>query len=380
MVKIHYVGNYVHGENDRNLFGFPSAIAKMSYIISALKRAQYKVIVFSTGESQNRNFCYYPRKKVLIDDQEEIVYLNVFSTPFYGFRVVSRIWTWLQMLYYFLFNVKSNDILLVYHSPLYKWPLKIAVFLKKINLYIQVDEIYNATLYQSPKKINKEINSLNIAKGYIFVNDLMNQLFKFKNKPNIICYGDYGNKNTSQKTTKDNIIRLVYAGIIGNKDTDVFIAINAMLYLPEPYQLDIAGYGHKKDIRYLNDKINEINSFLGRQAIVFHGLLNGDTYFSLLSDCHIGLCTRILPDSLSNYTFPSKVLVYLGHDLIPVCSPLTCIKKSKIADSIIYCESIEPNAIAEAILSIDITKKRNNYIIKDLDQQFIIDLQILFTN
>ena len=368
----------MHDNNDRNLFGFPSAITKMNYIISALKKAQYNVTILATGETQNRFFCYYHLKKVIIDKQQDIVYLHTFGTPFYILRLAARFWTWTQMIYYFLFKVKSNDIILVYHSPLYKWPVKIASFFKNIRLYFEVDEIYNATTYKNATKINNEINYLKNANGYILVNDLMDQLINLQHKPNIICYGDYSYKDIPEKKHNHKIIRLVYAGLIGNQQTDVFLAINAMKHLSADYQLDIAGYGHNEDIAFLKNNIDETNKLLGRTAIHFHGLLKGAAYLSLLSACDIGLCTRILPDHLSNYTFPSKVLVYLGSNLIPLCSPLTCIKKSKINESVVYCEKVNPESVADAVRTIDIANKANANILKILDNQFVLDLQRLF--
>ncbi len=377
-IRIHYIGNYVKGINDRNLFGFQSAISKMTYIVSALKRANYSVVVYATGETQNRFFCYYPSKIVTIDNKEKIVYLNTFGTPFYLFKVLSRLWTWVQMVSYFLFNVKPSDIVLIYHSPLYKWPLKIATFFKKLNLYYEVDEIYTATMYKNQAKIDKEIRSLRFADGYILVNDLMSDLIKIKNKPYVVCYGDYSSKYVVKQKKTSGEIRLVYAGLIGNQNWDAFLAIETMQYLPSIYQLDIAGYGYDSDINRLKERIDEINKLLGREDIVFHGLLSGDEYFHFLSKCNIGLCTRVLPDNLSEFTFPSKVLVYLGSNVIPICSPLTCIKNSKIENFVIFCNDVNAKAIAEAILSVDISNKKNNNVLKELDNQFIIDLKNLF--
>ena len=54
-------------------------------------------------------------------------------------------------------------------------------------------------------------------------------------------------------------------------------------------------------------RIEEVNRQMGFKIVSYDGCLSGNEYATFLAKCDIGICTRFLDDSMSNYTFPSKV-------------------------------------------------------------------------
>lgn len=375
---IHYIGQYAENIDFRNLRIFPSALTKMNYILSALKNANFKVHIFSPAETNNTFFCYYSRKQITIDDFESITYVNTFGGPTLLLRAFSRIWMMLQLLFFLLFEIKQNDKIIVYHCLAYKWPIKLAKIFRTLNLFFEVEELYHASPESSDANLQKEIKYLQNAKGYILVNDLMADKCGFINSPNAVCYGDYRMTAIKKGTFSDKNIHLVYAGVIGNADSDVYLSIETMRYLPLNYRLHILGYGIPEDVFFVKKRIDELNAFLGNELITFHGCLSGNEYLSFLSKCDIGLCTRVLVDKFSDYTFPSKVLVYLGNNLIPICSPISSVIHSQVSNYVVFSKTIEPQSIAESVLSIQVKQNiASGNILNLLDKKFIVALNQL---
>ena len=157
MENVHYIAYYGKLDNHRNLYIYPAAVAKASYVISALKQVGYKVTVLSTAGTKNRYSCRYRRYEKEIDDQETIIYVDSFGSKHKLLRGFLKIWILLQLFYYLMVFVKPNDKVIVYHSTSYKWPLLAARALKKFYLIFEVEEIYAASFGKSKKRQNKEI-------------------------------------------------------------------------------------------------------------------------------------------------------------------------------------------------------------------------------
>ncbi|CAA9203661.1 hypothetical protein FLA105534_04841 [Flavobacterium bizetiae] len=267
---------------------------------------------------------------------------------------------------------------MVYHSYLLNKVVNFCRFFANFKLIYEVEEIYQAAWQNSNKKIKHEIEALQNADAFIFVNDVMNQKCNHHNKPFIVCYGNYNNKKIA-KSINYNIINIVYAGFIGGKDSDVMLAIDSAEFLPDNYFLNVLGYGTEENIKGMKNKIKEINVKCGKEIVEYFGCLSGDEYDNFLKKCQIGLSTRVLIDEYSDFTFPSKVLVYLSNNIIPVSSKINCILNSKVSESIVFYDENSPASVAEAIVSIDVNKyySQDKDVITDLDSKFILDFNKL---
>ena len=195
----------------------------------------------------------------------------------------------------------------------------------------------------------------------------MNKKFGF-NKPFAVCYGNY-DISPNYRDRKE-LKKLIYAGVLGKEGSDVDLAIDVMQYLPDNYDLKIAGYGRHDEVIYINNKISD------KRNIEFVGFLSGEEYEDFLSKGDVGLCTRVLPNELSDYTFPSKVLVYLSHGLVPLCPSIDCLKKSSVSKTIIFYEESAPESIAKALMQ-EVKDSSTVRIIKTLDNNFIYSLSAI---
>lgn len=367
---IHYIGYYSDGKDERELNVAPSAITKMNYIVSVLLKNGNDVKLFSPAYSRLKKFHYFSKKRLKISSHYQIQYASTFGTPNIFLKVMAKIFMEIQIFTYLMFDVAKNDIVLVYHSKAYSFPIRIYNIFRKNKLVFEIEELYAAAWKNKVYSYKNEIKYLSIADSYIYVNDIMNNLFQF-HKPYTVCYGNYDMKIENKNLTPP-FNTLIYAGVIGEKDSDVYLAVDIMNYLPLNYKLKIAGYGSENNVERLKETIAE------KSNIKYYGCLKGKEYEEFLLDGDIGLCTRVLDNDLSNYTFPSKVLVYLSHGLIPLTTNIDCISKSKIKDYVIIAKNNDPKCIASLIIEMDLKNNKSSVeILKKLDDEFSYSLKKL---
>lgn len=379
MKKIHYIAYYGNIKDSRNLYLTPSGISKMSYVISSLKKAGYEVNVFSTAYTKNKYKCHYKKRTDRIDKGEKVTYIDTFGSEKKLVRGMAILWMYLQLIIYLLFEVSKGEKVIFYHSNSYVYPVKVIKVLRRIHLIFEVEELYTAAAMKNEIAQKKEIKYLNIADSYILVNDIIAERCGLNSKPHIVLYGNYTLPKLKPESISSNeLVNVVYAGFIGKEDSDAFLAVESVNFLNEKYIMNILGYGSNENIQLINKKINQVNKLLNRKAVIFHGSLYGQEYSDFLAKMQIGVSPRVLENDLSNFTFPSKVLVYLAHNLVPVCSPIDCIKKSKIVSSIYFYNNNTPSSVAEGILSVNLNENHDySVILRKLDTEFIKDLKKL---
>jgi hypothetical protein len=376
---VHYIGPYQDStQKHRNLLVQISGVSKMDYIISSLQKAGFYIKVYSTAPTKNTFFCHFPRFRFQPDQSSEINYIDTFGGPTIVFKALARLWSLLQLFYYLL-GIRSDEIILVYHVYQYRYVVNFIAFFKKKKLFFEVEEIYNVLWRASSKKQLSEIKYLKKADGYIFVNDLIGAQCKLDNKPHVICYGDYRVKSMGNKID-DGKIHLVFSGLIGNKESAIQYSLEVIKLLPANYILHITGYGMDVSLRSLQDSISLINYDLNREAIIYHGCLDDLSYKELLSTFHIGLATSELNSNESMYMFPSKVMAYLGLNLVVVATPLICLMDSRVSKIVNFSENNSPLSIATTIQSINSVAINNIQTLNYLNESFISDLKALLVN
>lgn len=366
-MSIYYFGYYTFNANPNEFRVFPGCNVKISYIIKSLKNNNIPVKVISLGESYKNKSS----KNFKVDELEN----NYFLATCRG-KVFSRLFLILQVLYILLFKLKKNDVIIFYHV-FYLLPFfKLAKYIKKFNLIIEVEESYQAAWEKDNCKINKEINSLKGADAYIYVNDLLPNKIE-KNKPYVVCYGNYSVYSRERIDHNKKKIRMVYAGLINfSENSDVVLAIDAIQHLSDKYSLSIAGYGDEKDIHSLKQYI--CDSGLSNK-VSYAGFFQGQDYDDYLSKFHIGLNPRMLQDKLSDYTFPSKVMSYLTHGLYVVSTPIQCIAAAKVANLVSISNDNTSESFASAILKVDFDCSHHQ-IIDELNNDFVKDIGELVKN
>lgn len=383
---VHYICYYNTLNSNRKILVQPSAITKIDYIKSVLKGIGCDVILYSLAEGDSAGkWSFYRQKKVTIDDSEEVLFISTWIRSNLFLKFFSRIWMWIQLLYYLLFRVHENDCVILYHSLAIK---PVIVFLKKWlgvkrELIVEVEEIFSAVYKYDSKKIQKEIEYIQaISSKNIVVNELMMDKCGLHNDF-AVCYGSYNiaaRKKNQVLKTDDNKIHVVYAGVIGQKGTDAFLAVKIADALPQNYRIHILGYGTDVNIENLKRDIEIVNSKHKNVAVSYDGCLLGDDYIEFLQGCQLGLCTRTLEDEYSDYTFPSKVLVYLGNNVLPVCTPIRCIQHSQISKSVVFSNDASVDSIVNSILSISSFSVDNTNVLKKLHSKFADEMSKMVMN
>ena len=374
MRTVHYICHY--NEIGRRIIVQPSGVSKINYIKSVLLKANYEVRLLSLAEGESKpSFFIYPSLVVQKGTREHHRYISTMCRSNILFRIASRLWMYVQLLSYLFFSVRQNEPILIYHSLAYVFPIRVFRFFSKKKLYFEVEELFHAAYKDSTMQIENEKKYLRKASGYILVNDLISNLSGFS-APNVVCYGVYSRKNMPNISFNDGKIHLIYAGVINE---DALMAVEISKYLSDKYHIHILGYGIEPNIVKLEREIENV-SLISQCAVSYDGCKFGEEYMLFLAKCSMGICTRVLEDSLSDYTFPSKVLAYISCGLLPVCSHLTCIKESKIYSHVLFARQVTPDAFAEAIMSVDTSFLCNydNSFLDQLDLNLISELRSLF--
>lgn len=368
-MKLFYFGYYTGNSNPNGFLEFPGCSNKMSYIINCMKINNIAIDVICLGESKEN--ITHKSQSIKIDSLENNFFVGTTS-----FKLFSKIYLYLQIISILIFKVKKTDTVIFYHSYYLLFLFKFIKIFKKYNLIIEVEESYKAAWGKSDSEINNEIKNLKGADAYIYVNDLLPNFIE-NTKPYVVCYGNYEVKDSLSTKKRNNKKRIVYAGLISEKDaSDIYLALNAMKYLDDSYSLSILGYGSDYALNKLKQYIVEKDL---SNNVVYEGFLKGDDYINFLNNCDFAINPRFLSDNLSDYTFPSKVLAYLSVGLPVVSTPIRCIEESKISRLVSFSESADPLSFSNAIKSVNLNTNPASKIMS-LDEEFIIDLGRLLEN
>ena len=348
--QIYYIGFYVNKNESQNRLFQPSGVSKMSYIIDCLIEKGFFVNVISLCQSKNsfKWGCRY------IDANSEQRYFASVGMSNLVAKLINYIYVYVN-LFCILFTRKKSDVILIYHSVFLSTFIKYIRFLIRAKIIIEIEEIYAAAYSERGARVKKELNTLKGYNGYITVNNYLKSIFYSSNS--VVCNGIY-RFNEKSRACRDRH-KLLYAGVISDKGSDVYLALDVMRYLPDDYELSIAGYGTDHNILQLNKEIEKLNEDKKRTACRYLGLLQGDQYDECLREHYYGLCTRVLSNENSDYTFPSKVLVYLTNGLVPICTPLNILQSSDISNMIVFAKSITPEDIASVIINESLSDKIN---------------------
>lgn len=376
MDKLYYVGFF--GDDlayKENRYIHPAGVNKMNYIAKAIGSEGIKVRILSTAwlkYKKNIGLKITRQRKFEVTDNVDCILPYSIALPLKISTALSMFLAKVWLILYLLINIRRNDNVIVYHSTFY---LNTLFWLKKIinfKLILEVEEVYNIVFSMDDKWKRRENRLITYADSYIFPNDLMYDYLGIKNKKQVVVYGSYLIEETDTNSFEfgDDKIHLVYAGVIDKLKLGAFNAMYAAKYLPDNYILHILGFGAEKDVKDLQDEIQQINRF-SQCKIVYEGKKTGEDYFKFMRRCQIGLSTQINEGEYLFLTFPSKVLGYLTMGLNVVSARVEGVVVSDISDVIGYYNEDLPQNIAEAIknmriLSSDTIKKR----IIELDQKF----------
>lgn len=352
---VHYICGCVQIEDIKYYRTSPSGNDKSNYITDALIEAGININVLSALESNSIGMSFLPQKTLTTDGYKHVYLSALGGCGNIFLRLLSRLWLYLNLLLYCVKNIKRGDFVLFYNTTIFRLFVEKLFWCIRGKIFFEIEEFYGA-LSNDKKMIEREINFFNTrCEGFIFVNDLIKKELIIGNKPYSVCYGRYKPNGKISKTLCENVlyedtIIISYAGLIdNNKYRDAFRAAELAQYLPDNILVSIVGYGTDASIDELKLFIADINKRYGKVKVKYEGCFLGEELDNYYSKVNYGLCLRDTKDEYDKYTFPSKVLVYISHGIIPICTEIRPLLYSSISDNILY---IEDSNFREAALQI----------------------------
>lgn len=372
--KIYYLSVYsIKKYNYEDRYYPLSTATKMEGIIQALIDGGYEVEIISASPShKNGGKSHY-------EQIQEGVQLKLFSSLGRKntiIKICDRIWMLLQIIIYFIREIKPTDSVIVYHSLLY---LNVIQLLKKIlgfKMILEFEEMYSDVLGR--KELRKQENNLiKIADKYIFPSSTMPEVLNVKDiNRYIVIHGTYKAEADRNINKDKNYIDIVYAGTLDLRKGSLE-AIEAAYYLPSNYRVHILGLGTETQIKEIKERIKIVNK-KNNAKVFYEGVLYGEKYIQFLQYCDIGLCTQDPAASFNETSFPSKILSYMANGLRVVSVMIPSIVDSKVSKYIYFCNNQTGKAIADCIKNIDINSEYDSRKYVDiLFKQSVVELQRL---
>lgn len=366
--KIKYIGFFDVPESRSDRVCNISATNKMNYIANTLIEAGYEVDIISPSWMGDKTKVLYEMQKtIIIDAFKKVTYCPSWKTNNKITRnikiLISLIWLFLYLLVY----TDKGEKVIAYHVQWISLPIRAAKFIRKFDLVLEIEEIYQDVTKLNELFIRWENKLINRADAFVYSNDLLKGQIQ-TSKPGIVIYGEYKVYEKLSMPNNDGKIHLLYAGIIDEHKKGAFNALEASKYLSDKYVLHIIGFGQIEKLRAKIDNYNTTN----RCKVHYDGLKSGDEYIRYCQSCHIGLSTQIMSGEYLESSFPSKILSYLALGLRVVSCEIKCVTESKIGHLITYYSQDEPRAIADAIKAIDISDEYDSSkVIKELHKEFL---------
>ncbi|MFT4104647.1 MAG: hypothetical protein QM657_02720 [Lacrimispora sp.] len=373
-MKIKYIG-YYHTNQTTDAYISPAAVEKMTYIADSLEKNGYEVEIISLSGIGKKAFNF----RISEENKRKIIYLSSLPRTNGLFRFINNWWLQFGLFCYLMRYAKKNDILLIYHSVAYAHIWRIIQKLKKCIICLEVEEIYQDAQELGNRHKKREYQAFEWADSYIFSTNLLEEKLNAHHKKQyIIVHGNYKVQEEKANIFVDDYIHVVYAGTFNQKKGGAIMALEAGKYLGRNYHLHIIGFGTKKEIDDLIQKVHE-NSRTAQCKITYDGCKMGEEYIQFIQSCHVGLSTQKSDNELNDTSFPSKILSYLSNDLNVVTGTIKVVQESAIGDIIFYYTTDEPNEIAGAIeIAAQRVERSGKKRIYELDRSFVTELGKMF--
>ena len=367
--RIHCLVHYdLPDSPDKRVCSLPG-YTKSNYIFDCWRRLGYENHILSASPTLGP--ASVEGRTVRIDPQTELELLpslgkgNKLRNVYAHMRFSHCLYRRLKEL------VQDGDTLWVYHSL---GLMKTVSRLKKkrnFRLILEMEELYG-DIRLSPKTTARELAFARLADAFIFPTQELNHAVNPSGKPYAISHGTYRTAEAPlERRADDGKIHVVYSGTTNPRKGGINMAIDVAAYLPAEYHVHILGTGDEETLRAMNARIEDVRT---RSActITYDGVLRDRAYTDFLHGCHIGLSTQN-PDGIYNQSsFPSKILAYMAGGLRVVSIRIPVVEHSNVGEYLYYYSEPTPEALAQAILSVDVNAPYDSKAVIDrLDAEFM---------
>ena len=378
MTTIKYIGFYTKDKDHGTRHGSIAATNKMDYICCAINDAGYNVNIISPSWIDDDRKGFHSQYTITESESKTITFAPSFGTKNRYLKKLTVIYSKIWLLLYLIQCIDKNEKVLVYHSPYLVNIILWIKNIKKINLILEVNEIYSDVKIFSNNIKKNEYKLFSLADSYIFATELLNEKLNAEKKHYAINYGTYRIQEEKKCKFADDKIHIVYAGII-NKLKGSLMAVKTAAHLDNKYHIHIIGFGSNNDVIFTKKLIQQISKETTCK-VTYDGLLNGEEYITFLQKCNIGLSTQSPEAAYNDTSFPSKVLSYLANGLRVVSIRIKAIEQSEIGNMIYFYEKDTPESIAKSIENIDfVAAYDSRKKIQELNKNFITRIKRLFS-
>lgn len=367
-----YIGYYPINEGKgikRN--SSPAGKSKMDYIISLINRNNQRAEIISACDSV---YGFAHGRKETLENGNTIQIFTSLGKRNKISILIDFIVMRSQLLCAFM-NIKRGETVVCYHSLGYAKMLYLLHRVKKFNLVLEVEEIYQDVVPCGAWKAYWERKIISGADGYILAAEELSSEIP-SGRPYIVINGTYRVESERHECFNDKKIHCVYAGTFDPTKGGAAAAAAAE-FLPENYHVHILGFGTDEQIGQLKDLISTIQKKT-KCTLTYDGLKSGEEYIQFLQKCQIGLCTQIPDAKYAKTSFPSKVLVYLANGLRVLCVRIPVVENSQVGNILTYYNHQSPIEIADAIQKINIAEHYDSrQLLSELDEQCNVDFKDL---
>ena len=353
-----------------------SAVNKIDYILQSIEKTGFQIDLISTSFVNERSFKLYKSERKKISD-----HIRLLLPPSFGGsgKIISKLrvlWHLFYLFVYLLFHTHKNEIVIVYHSLAYFNVILWAKKIRKFQLILEAEEIYQDVSDKGNYLRKLEYKMFDIADAYFFSTELLDRKLNVGNKPSVINYGTYKKEPIISEKFNDGKIHVVYAGTFDTYKGGAVVAAMSAAFLPSNYHLHICGFGNESEINHIKKIITDVSGKSGA-VISYEGLLKGPEYIRFIQSCHIGLSTQNPAAAFNDTSFPSKVLSYMSNGLSVVSIRIKAVTSSAVGPYVCYYDEQNPEQIATAIIQAK-TVNNNREVIACLDKDFLLQLKQLF--
>lgn len=348
MKRIKYFCYYDYREGKYIREGVQAASTKIDYIIQTINKNGVAVDIISKSGVSEKGYAFDAGGVIHIGDNT-LRHFASFGCMRSPFRALSRWLNTLHFFFWFLFNVKRNEEIWVYHSLGY---CKLFIWLKKIigfKLIGEIEEIYQDVHQQTAATSAAEYKFHTICDKFVYPNALLNPICNPQNKPYLVVHGLYYTVPDMGVHFDDNDVHALYSGTFDPEKGGAQVAIEMTEYLPENFHVHITGFGNDKLIAQLQELAKSVSA-KSKAKLSFHGFISREELNELMQKCHVGLCTQPPHTKLNATSFPSKILNYMANGLVVLCGKNEAITKSAVGDMVSYYDSDNLKDIAEAVV------------------------------
>lgn len=352
-----------------------AAMTKAEYIQSVLVSLGYKVEIVSNATSKNKKGFYHSHRYFLNEN------VSLAITPSLGngnkvFRRLNLIISNAWLLFYGLLNLGYKETIIVYHG-INKIPVLLLLKrIKKINIILEVEEIYGNVGALNARLKSFEEKMIRAADKYIVITEELNSLINKEKKDYCVLNGTYKYVDHLSEKKKDGLVKVVYAGTFNEEKGGAFKAIEMAKYLPDNYKVYILGFGTEEEIHAVKQSIDNANE-QDREKLVYAGLKRDQEFLEFLGQCDIGLSTQNGTGKYNATSFPSKILTYMCCGLEVVSVKIPVVYNSQVGKYVHYYNDDNPSSIAQAVQKVTVKPADKKMLMEKLSLQFSDNLQRL---